>query len=224
MNTMKINLPGDDNLLVQEAVKSLRTNLQFCGQDVKVIQVTAYGEKEGKTTISMQIAKSFAELGKKVLLIDADMRKSVMAGRNTTAKPHSGLCEVLSGLAKLEDCLWQVENDGFYALFSGAYPPNPVELLSATVFGELVARMRDEYDYVIIDTPPLGMVIDAAVIAPQCDGSVVVLGDDKLKYRQVESVLDQLRKSGCRILGVVRNKRVHTRHGYYSTYRKNGKE
>lgn len=220
MNTMKLQLPGDNNLLVQEAVKSLRTNLQFCGQDIKVIEITAYGEKEGKTTISLQIAKSFAELGKKVLLIDADMRKSVMAGRNTTAKPQMGLSEVLSGLAALEDCLWKVEGLDVHVLFSGTYPPNPVELLNAEPFRKLIESVRADYDYVIVDTPPLGMVIDAAVIAPSCDGSVVIFGDDKLKYRQAELVLEQLRKSGSRILGVVRNKRAGARRGYYSSYRK----
>ncbi len=220
MNTMKIQLPGDNNLLMQEAIKSLRTNLQFCGRDVKVIEVTAYGEKEGKTTLSIQIAKSFAELGKRVLLIDADMRKSVIAGRNTTAKPQKGLSEVLSGLATLEECLWQSENEPLHVVFSGTYPPNPVELLSAPAFKALLDEVRQMYDYVIVDTPPLGMVIDAAVIAPNCDGSVVVLGDDTLKYRQVEDVLEQIRKSGCRILGVVRNKRARVRHGYYSAYRK----
>lgn len=219
MNKMKIQLPGDGNLLMQEAIKSLRTNLQFSGQDVKVIEITAYGEKEGKTTISMQIARSFAELGKKVLLIDADMRKSVMAGRNTTAKPQKGLSEVISGMASLEECLWKTEDGELSILFSGTYPPNPVELLNSDAFRALIGAVRDQYDYVIIDTPPLGMVIDAAVIAPTCDGSVVILGDEKLKYRHAESVLEQLRKSGCRILGVVRNKRAYAKHGYYA-YRK----
>ncbi|MBQ9784891.1 MAG: CpsD/CapB family tyrosine-protein kinase [Clostridia bacterium] len=220
MNTMKIQLPGDNNLLMQEAIKSLRTNLQFCGQGVKVIEVTAYGEKEGKTTLSLQIAKSFAELGRRVLLIDSDMRKSVLAGRNTTAKPQKGLSEVLSGMASLEECLWQSEGESLSVLFSGTYPPNPVELLNAPAFKQLIAEVRDAYDYVIVDTPPLGMVIDAAVIAPICDGSIVVLGDDKLKYRQAENILEQLRKSGCRILGVVRNKRARVRHGYYTNYHK----
>ncbi len=223
MNTMKIQFLGDGNLLIEEAVKSLRTNLQFCGQGVKVIEITAYGENEGKTTVAARIAQSFAELGRRVLLIDADMRKSVLAGRNTTAKPQKGLSEILSGLATFEECLWTSEGEPLDVLFSGTYPPNPVELLSTAAFKELVETARQTYDYVIIDTPPLGMVIDAAVIAPICDGSVMVLGDDKLRYRQVEGALEQLRKSGCRILGVVRNKCVHPKHGYHSAYRKKDK-
>lgn len=219
MNTMKIQFLGEGNLLIEEAMKSLRTNLQFCGSDTRVIEVTAYGENEGKTTISARIAKSFAELGHRVLLIDADMRKSVLAGRNTTAKPQKGLSEVLSGLATLEECLWQSEEEPLHVLFSGTYPPNPVELLNTPAFKELVETARQTYDYVVIDTPPLGIVIDAAVIASVCDGSILIIGDDKLKYRQVEGALEQLRKSGCRILGVVRNKCVQSKHGYHYTYR-----
>lgn len=223
MNTMKIQLPGDGNLLIEEAVKSLRTNLQFCGQGVKVIEITAFGENEGKTTVAARIAQSFANLGGHVLLIDADMRKSVFAGRNTTAKPQQGLSEVLSGLAAFEECIWTSEGESLDVLFSGTYPPNPVELLNAPVFKELIEAVRQKYDYVIIDTPPLGMVIDAAVIAPTCDGSVMVLGDDKLRYRQAEDALEQIRKSGCRILGVVRNRYSHLKHGYHYTYRKKNK-
>lgn len=225
MNRMSIHFTGQNNFFMNEAVKFLRTNLQFCGQDVKVIEITAYGEKEGKTTVSLQIAKSFAELGKRVLLIDADMRKSVMAGRNTDAKPKSGLSEVLSGLTTFEECLWQCEEEPLYVLFSGTYPPNPVELLTSSAFEKMLNEAREMYDYVIVDTPPLGMVIDAAVIAPCCDGSVVVIGDEKLKYRQVEVVLKQLQKSGSKVLGVICNKcRLVKRRYYMQNFKKEKKE
>ncbi len=218
MNTMKIDFPGFDDFLTQEAYKVLRTNLQFCGADIKVVQLTAYGENEGKTTVAMQIARSFAELGKKVILIDADMRKSVMAGRNTNAKPKCGLSEYLSGLADLETCTWATQEPSFDILFSGKFPPNPVELLSGVKFRELLELLREQYDYVFIDTPPLGLVVDAAVTAPLCDGTVVILGDANLKYRQVESVLEQIRRTGGRTLGVVKNKLSGMSHRYYSAH------
>ncbi len=217
MNTAKIFLPGDGDFVVQEAVKTLRTNIQFCGKDIKVIEVTAHGENEGKTMISLQIARSLAELGKRVLFLDADMRKSVIAARNSNAKPTSGLSEILSGMTLLEDALWQTDYPGLYVLFSGTFPPNPVELLSSVSFKELLAKAREEYDYVIVDTPPLSAVIDAAVIAAECDGSVLVLGNEHLRYRDAEEALSQLRKSGCHILGAVRNKlRKRGRKYYYS--------
>ncbi len=209
MNTMKINFPGSDDFLTQESYKVLRSNLQFCGEDIKVILFTAYGENEGKTTVSMQVAKSFAELGKKVILIDADMRKSVMAARNTDAKPTQGLSECLSGLATISDCTWETQEPSYEVVFSGKFPPNPAELLSSPKFKQIIEELREQYDYILIDTPPLGLVVDAAVIAPQCDGSVVVLGDENLKYRQLEATVEQLRRSGGRILGVVKNKIGH---------------
>ena len=126
MNQIKLNLPGEKDYFTQEALKTLRTNLQFCGQDIRTIMFTSVGENEGKSTVALGLAKSFADLEKKVLLIDADMRKSVMAGRNTDAKNPKGLSEVLNGLAKLEDVLCQAEEASVYVLFAGQYPPNPV--------------------------------------------------------------------------------------------------
>ncbi|MBQ8416850.1 MAG: CpsD/CapB family tyrosine-protein kinase [Clostridia bacterium] len=206
MSLIKVNLPGGEDFYTQEAYKVLRTNLQFCGKDIKVIVVTSHGENEGKTTVAMQTAKSFAELGKKVIVIDADMRKSVMAMRNTTAKRPGGLSEVLIGIKTLEECITKTQDPSFDILFAGKYPPNPSELLGSEYFSNLLAQLREQYDYVIIDTPPLGMLIDAAIIAPHCDGSVIVMGSEKLKYRDVSAMLDQMEKSGCRVLGVVRNK------------------
>ena len=164
----------------------------------------------GKTTLALSAPD--------VLLIDADMRKSVMAGRKTDAKPQGGLSEVLSGLAELEDCLWSADGSGFHVLFSGAYPPNPTELLNSDSFLNLLRMIRDQYDYVIIDTPPLGRVIDAAVIASYVDGCAIVVGDERLKNRQMSAMISQLEKSECRILGLIRNKHNsgYQRHGYYA--------
>ena len=108
MEAINLRLPGDNDFFTEEAYKVLRTNLQFCGQDVRVIAVTSCNENDGKTTVALHIAKSFAELDKRVLLIDADMRKSVMAGRNTNAKMHSGLSEVLTGMCPISQCLYPV--------------------------------------------------------------------------------------------------------------------
>ncbi len=205
MEPIKLNLPGQDNFFVAEAYKVLRTNLQFCGQDVRVIAVTSCRENEGKSTIALSIAKSFADLDKNVLLIDSDMRKSVLAGRNTTAVNPCGLSEVLSGQKPISECLYPVENSGLNILFAGQYPPNPVELLSGKYFAALISQCRKVYDYIIIDTPPLGQVIDAAVIAEKCDGAVLVIGKHRLHYREAQDVVEQIKKSGCKMLGVVRN-------------------
>ena len=211
---IKLNLPGSDDYFVQEAFKLLRTNVQFCGSQKKVIFITSCNENEGKTTITLQLAKSFAELGKKVLVLDADMRKSVMSGRNTTAADYYGLSEVLTEQKTFDDCLYRDELENLHILFAGKYPPNPVELLSSSSFADLLAGLRDMYDYVFIDAPPLGMVVDAAVIAPNCDGGILVLSN-RARYKQARYVIDQVNKSGCKFLGVVRNRVVRQKQSYY---------
>ena len=90
-------------------------------------------------------------------------------------------------------------------MFAGKYPPNPVELLSGQYFEELLKAAKESYDYVLIDVPPLGSVIDAAVVAAKCDGTILVISDNQVRYRQAIEVIEQLRKSGSKILGVVRN-------------------
>lgn len=214
MNKISIKLPGDNDFFTQEAYKVLRTNLQFCGQDIQVIAITSCNENEGKTTVALHLARSLAELGKEVLLIDADMRKSVLAGRNSNAKDVVGLSELLTGMVALGEALYQTQYPTLQLIFAGKYPPNPVELLNGKYFSALIKETRKTYQYVIIDTPPLGLVIDAAVVAPNCDGTVLVVGNST-RYRQAQDVVEQLKKSGSKILGVVRNNTKKKDSAYY---------
>lgn len=202
---INITLPGQDSYMVQEAIKVIRTNLEFCGRDIKTIAFTSYGENEGKTTVSLLMARSMAELGKKVLFIDADMRKSVLTGRNTDSKDYTGLSEVLSGIKDIKDSIHETTSPGLYILQAGKYPPNPVELINSKYFEDLVNTARDTFDYVIIDTPPLGYTIDSAIIATLTDGMVLVIGNPDLRRRQLKKVMTQLRRSNCRILGAIIN-------------------
>ena len=218
MEPIQLKLPGDKDFFTEEAYKVLRTNLQFCGQDVHVIGITSCNENDGKTTVALHIAKSFADLDKRVLLIDADMRKSVLAGRNTTAQSPGGLSEVLTGMCPITECLYPVMNSKMHILFSGQYPPNPVELLNGKYFSSLINECRKVYDYIIIDTPPLGQVIDAAVVAEKCDGMAMVIGNSKVHYRAAQEIVEQIEKTGCKMLGVIRNNRKQNNKKYY--YRK----
>lgn len=219
MEPITLKLPGSSNYFVQEALKVLRTNVQFCGQDIKVIAITSCQENEGKSVSALHLASSLADLDKKVLLIDADMRKSVIAGRNTNAKHASGLSEVLTAQNKLKDCLYNVTGSPLHILFAGKYPPNPVELLGGEYFKTLLEEARKVYDYIIIDTPPLGPVIDAAVIAPQCDGIILVMDTGHVRRRQALEVIDQLKKTGCKVLGVIMNNVKKERKTYYKKSR-----
>lgn len=215
MEKMILKLDGTEDFFTQEAYKTLRTNLQFCGQDVRVVTITSCHENEGKTTVTLNLAQSLAELGKKVLVVDADMRKSVIAGRYTNVKNPTGLSEVLTGMVKLADSIYATQHGRMHIMLSGKYPPNPVELLSGKYFRALVAETRKVYDYVLIDTPPLGRVIDAAVVAPNSDGVILVMADSLVRSKQAQEVVEQLRKSESKILGVVRNNVSTRRKGYY---------
>lgn len=215
MNSTILKLDGTNDFFTQEAYKTLRTNLQFCGADVRVIALTSCNENEGKSTISMNLGKSLAELGKEVLVIDADMRKSVMAGRNTNAKNPAGLSEILTGMISIGDGIYATQYDNLHIIFAGKYPPNPVELLSGKYFSAQLTECRKVYDYVIIDTPPLGAVIDAAVIAPLCDGTAIIMAENKVRSKQALEVMAQLEKSDCKILGVIRNYVGGSKGGYY---------
>jgi len=219
MNTTVLKLKGTDDFFTQEAYKTLRTNLQFCGADIRVIAVTSCNENEGKSTVSLNLGKSLAELGKQVLVIDCDMRKSVMAGRNTNAKKPMGLSEILTGMISIGDGIYATQYENFHIIFAGQYPPNPVELLGSKYFAALLGECRKVYDYVIIDTPPLGLVIDAAVIAPLCDGAAIIVADNRVRSKQAIEVINQLKKSDCKILGVIRNM-VGSKKGHY--YSKEG--
>ena len=215
METIKLKLPGENDFFSEEAYKVLRTNLQFCGQELKVICLTSCNENEGKSTVTLHLGKSFSALGKKVLVIDADMRKSVIAGRNTSVRNPKGLSEALTGLCPVKDCIYTVKDTTFDIIFSGQYPPNPVELLSGKYFAKLIDEAREKYDYIFIDLPPLGQVVDAAVVAERCDGCVLVLGNTRTSYRKAQEVIDLVRKSGCKMLGVVRNNRRKKKNGAY---------
>lgn len=204
----KIRFEGRKELdyRVNEAYKSLRTNVQFCGSDVKVIDFTSCTPNEGKSSVSFNLAVSFAETGKRVIMIDADMRKSVLAGRYKVGGVEAGLAHYLSGQKTLEEVCMTTDVEGMDIIFSGPFVPNPAELIESEQFHRLVEYCREHYDYVLIDTPPLGSVIDSAIVARECDGAIIVIESDAVSYRFVQEVKSQLAKSDVRILGTVLNK------------------
>ena len=218
METVSINKITRKNFQLEEAYKTLRSNIQFSGSDVKVIGFTSSQPDEGKSSVSLNLAVSMAELGKKVMFIDGDLRKSVLLGRYRINKPIKGLTHYLSGLNSLNQIIYSANVDNLHLLFSGQIPPNPSELLNSRVFSELISDLRKEYDYIIIDTPPLGAVIDAAIIAQNCDGMILVVESNSISYKFAQKVKEQLDKSETKILGVVLNKVDMSDTGYYGKY------
>ena len=201
-----------------EAYKTLRTNIEFSGTDNRAIVLTSSTPDEGKSTVSLELAVALAEAGKKVLFVDADLRKSVLIGRHRVTEEVKGLSHYLSGQASIRDVVCKTQEDGLYIIFAGVVPPNPSELLGKEKFGQMIENAKNEYDYIIIDAPPLGSVIDAAVIAKVCDASVLVIAANTISYKFVRTVKEQLEKTGCPILGVVLNKVDMKKNKYYGKY------
>lgn len=203
-----------------EAYKILRTNIEFSGTENKVIAITACTQGEGKSTVSLSLAVSLAQSNKKVLFIDADLRASMLAGQHRIKGAMKGLSHFLSGQAKVGDVMCHSEDPGMELIFAGVVPPNPAELLGGKRFESLLENARTVYDYIIIDTPPLGSVIDAAIVSKQCDASIMVIAANEISYKYAKIVKEQLQKSGCPILGVVLNKVDRRQNKYYGGYGK----
>lgn len=205
---------------INEELKSLRTNIQFCGDDKRVILMTSAFSGEGKSTIALDLARSFTELGKRVLLIDADMRKSVlMHNLSQRYKDLPGLSHFLSGQSKGSEVICRTNIKNLFIVHSGKVPPNPAELIAKPQMANLIEVGREFCDYVIIDCPPIGMVVDAAVVAPYCDGSIILIESGEVKYRLAQEVVAKMEATKCPILGVVLNKvNLHKNGSYYGRY------
>lgn len=210
--------PRKENYFYEEAIKTLRTNIQFTGKNVKTILLTSCYPNEGKSDIAMQLAQEIGKAGKSVLLIDADLRKSAYVVRYKVKRSIKGLSEFLSGQASESEIKYTTNFQNVDIIFSGPSAPNPSELLEDPAFGELMKRVRTEYDFVLLDTPPIMTVIDAAVIAKESDGAVLVIESGRVSYKAAQKALDQLRKSDCKVLGAVLNKVDIKRDKYYSDY------
>lgn len=199
----------------KELYRTLRTNIEFTGIENKVLAVTSCMPDDGKTTVSFQLASTFAENGKKTLYIDADLRKSVFTQRYQIKGNPKGLTHYLSGQATVTDVLYKTNRDRLYVIPVGAFPNNPTELFGKERFGQLLEELKKVFDYIIVDTPPLGNVIDAAVIAKRCDASMMVLSSDTCSRRFVKNVITQLKNANPNFLGVVLNKVQMDSRGYY---------
>lgn len=202
-----------------EAMKTLRTNLIFSGPSVRVIGLTSYGAAEGKSTISFQLAVSFAQAGKRVLLVDADLRRSVMANRLQVKSKPEGLSHYLTGQANVSDLLCETDMPGMYIMFAGTRVPNSTELLGSENFAKLIPALKEAFDYVIVDTAPLGQVIDCAVMAPYLDGVAMVIDSTNNSYKLERKIKHQIEKSGGKVLGAILNQiDFSLQRGYYSRY------
>ena len=216
----------EKGFLYEESMRMLRTNLQFSGGNLRVILFTSSIQDEGKSETSFQLAMSFAKLDKKVLYVDADMRKSVFTTRYQIKENVQGLSQYLSG-QNTEDIVYKTNIKNMDVVFAGPYAPNPAELLYENKLDEFIKKQRLQYDYIIIDAPPLANIVDAAVIGRCVDGAVIVVKRATVSQRMVKRVKDQLEKVNCKIIGAVLNgvemKKNSYHYKYYGDYYGNKK-
>lgn len=210
----------------EEYYNALCTNIQLSGDKLKVISVTSVNPGEGKTTTSVNIARSFARAGYKTLLIDGDTRNSVISGVFKSREKITGLTEFLSGTADLSHGLCDTNIENLFVVQSGSVSPNPTALLQGKNFNDMIETLRKYFDYIIVDTAPIGIVIDAAIITQKCDASILVTATGEVNKRDVQKAKQQLEQTGKLFLGVILNKFdvQHKKYGSYGDYGNYGKK
>lgn len=213
----------------EEYYNALCTNIQLSGDKLKVISVTSVNPGEGKSTTSINIAWSFARAGYKTLLIDGDIRNSVMSGVFKSREKITGLTEFLSGTTDLSHGLCDTNIENLFVVQSGSVSPNPTALLQSKNFNDMIETLRKYFDYIIVDTAPIGFVIDAAIIVQKCDASILVVEAGVAKRREVQKAKSQLEQTGKPFLGVVLNKfdvqrEKYGSYGGYGNYGNYGKK
>lgn len=210
----------------EEYYNALCTNIQLSGDKLKVISVTSVNPGEGKTTTSVNIARSFARAGYKTLLIDGDTRNSVISGVFKSREKITGLTEFLSGTADLSHGLCDTNIENLFVIQSGSVSPNPTALLQSKNFNDMIETLRKYFDYIIVDTAPIGIVIDAAIITQKCDASILVTATGEVNKRDVQKAKQQLEQTEKLFLGVILNKFdvQHEKYGSYGGYSNYGKK
>ena len=190
----------------KEAYKTLRTNIMFSlpKNDLsKAILFTSAGSGEGKTTTLINMAISFVELGKKIILLDCDLRKPKIH-KYAKIPQRVGVSNILGGFAKLEDCIVKAEH-GFDCIVAGQIPPNPSELLDSSALDEIINELKKTYEYILIDTPPINIVAETAAIASKVDGAILLASQNKSTKPEFDRAISILQFSNTKILGFVLN-------------------
>ena len=219
-----------------EAMNTVCSNISFSGKNVRKIVITSCEPNDGKSFVAIQMASNLAKRGKRVVLVDVDLRLSVMNAHYDIqlTPPGYGLAHFLSGQCEVENVLYETNLANMYLIPIGTDVQAPLSLIATPDFDKMVNALGEMFDYVIIDAPPIGLVIDAAEIAKSCDGSLLVLEYSKTHRRALAEAKRQLDMTGTPILGCILNKvamdRLSTKKYYsyggkygYSKYGRYGK-
>lgn len=224
---MKYNKAGKRNIItyldskspISEAFRTLRTNIQFASVDkeIKTIMITSSGPSEGKSTIAANLAVVMAQVGKKTLLVDADMRKPTVH-HTFHILNREGLTTALSGQKEVNQLVKKTEIENLDILSSGPIPPNPAELLGSKSMSRQIEEISTQYDIVLFDTPPIIAVADAQILASQLDGVLLVINSGKTNQDMAVKAKVLLDNVKAKILGCVLNNRKIQGENYYYYY------
>lgn len=206
-----------------EAFNTLCTNMFFAGGDIKKIMVTSCHPQEGKSFVTMNLMRSLAGLGMKVVLVDADIRASAIRGTygvevmTDSEQPYPGLTRYLAGGCRMDEIIAQTDIPNAWMILAGRTVTNSLPLLSTPRLEELLDALAKQFDIVLVDAPPVGTIIDAAKIVGACDGALFVIESDATSRQQLMLAMQQMEKTGVPVLGTVLNKFDEKRHGdkYY---------
>lgn len=216
---------SSDALVVQNAAKTLLANIRFASVDrpVKSIVLTSSVPNEGKSTVAYNLAQAIASSGKRTLIVECDMRRRSLADM-VGARARHGIYAVLSGQVELDEALVATSHRNLFFLDSEPHIPNPADILSSQRFRKLVAQMESDFDYVVIDTPPVGTFVDAAIIATLADATALVVRERFVKRAELQNAYDQLKKADANVIGVIMNMcEAESSEYYYAYYNKEGK-
>lgn len=207
---------SDSRSPISEQYKTIRTNIQFSSdQDIRSIVVTSSAPGEGKSTTISNLAIVFAQQGKKTLLIDGDMRKPTIHYKLNLSN-QQGLTNILTKKSKLSDCVQPSIVDHLSVLTTGPIPPNPAELLSSQTMKDLLTDALEQFDMILIDTPPVLAVTDAQILANQCDGTILVIKSGETQIEAATKAKELLLAANGKLLGTVLNqKKINESHYYY---------
>lgn len=211
---------------LRDAAKTLRTNLEFSGIDheIRSVAVTSAEMSVGKSTIGICLGFAMAETGKRVLLIDNDFRDPQVAMRLKVRSTYT-LSDLLAGKVPAVNACVPTREENLYVLDLGNRRlNNPVEVMSSAKYKAMIQQLGEYFDFVIIDTPPIGMFIDAALASQMVDGVLFVINSGKTSSREVKEALSQLEKANARVLGAVINNVHRTNSNYYYYDRQGNKK
>jgi capsular exopolysaccharide synthesis family protein len=203
----KVNAIKNFKFQVAEQFRSLRTNIRFsfAGDEIKTIVVTSCSPSEGKSTVISNLAVTMAKSGKKVLIVDCDLRKPNIH-RMFLLSNSKGLTNVLVKDKEIEDVIIETRIPNLYVIPSGQIPPNPSELLSSEIIKEVLSKLTEKFDMVLIDTPPVLYISDAQIMSALSQGTILVIAYGKTDKYQLLNAKESIEKAGGNILGVVINK------------------